>query len=93
MLIQEGAAAAFHPQLTGAASIAVRLLWLIPVVPIVAAGIVAGRKQPRRKLAAGSQAIEQLVARRVAAAEDKTRDRGHRSAAGFRGRSVARIRR
>ena len=53
MLIQEGAAAAFHPQLTGAASVAVRILWLIPVVPIVAAGIVAVLKQPRRRLAAG----------------------------------------
>jgi NADH-quinone oxidoreductase subunit L len=53
MLIQEGAAAAFHPQLTGSASAAVRILWLIPVVPIIAAGIIALLKQPRRKLAAG----------------------------------------
>src|SRR6185437_12807255 len=52
MLIQEGAAAAFHPQLTGAASVAVRILWLIPVVPIIAAGIIAVLKQPRRRLAA-----------------------------------------
>ncbi len=53
MLIQEGAAAAFHPQLTGVASAAVRILWLIPALPIVAAGIVALLKQPRRKLSAG----------------------------------------
>ena len=53
MLIQEGAAAAFHPQFGGPASFAVRALWLIPAVPIAASGIIALLKQPRRKLAAG----------------------------------------
>jgi proton-translocating NADH-quinone oxidoreductase chain L len=53
MLIQEGAAAAFHPQMTGPASFAVRSLWLIPVVPMVAAGVIALLKQPRRRLSAG----------------------------------------
>ena len=53
MLIQEGAAAAFHPQLAGPASAAVRMLWLIPVAPMLAAGVIALLKQPRRKLAAG----------------------------------------
>src|SRR6185312_16061848 len=53
MLIQEGVAAAFHPQLTGPASAVVRVLWLIPAVPIVAAGVIALLKQPRRRLSAG----------------------------------------
>lgn len=53
MLIQEGAAAAFHPQVAGPASFAVRALWLIPAVPMVAAGVIALLKQPRRKLSAG----------------------------------------
>jgi proton-translocating NADH-quinone oxidoreductase chain L len=53
MLIQEGAAAALHPQLTGSASAIVRILWLIPAVPMVAAGVIALLKQPHRKLAAG----------------------------------------
>jgi len=53
MLIQEGAAAAFHPQIAGPASFAVRNLWLVPAVPIVAAGVIALLKQPRRKLSAG----------------------------------------
>ena len=53
MLIQEGAAAAFHPQVTESASAAVQVLWLIPAVPMVAAGVIALLKAPRRKLAAG----------------------------------------
>jgi proton-translocating NADH-quinone oxidoreductase chain L len=53
MLIQEGAAAALHPQLAGSASAIVRILWLIPAVPMVAAGVIALLKQPHRKLAAG----------------------------------------
>ena len=53
MLIQEGVAAAFHPQLTGPASAIARILWLIPAVPIVTAGVIALLKQPRRRLSAG----------------------------------------
>ncbi|MGH9605752.1 MAG: NADH-quinone oxidoreductase subunit L [Terracidiphilus sp.] len=53
MLIQEGAAAAFHPLAAGAASFAVRTLWLIPAVPMVAAGAIALLKQPHRRLSAG----------------------------------------
>ena len=41
----------FTPQL--AASPIAQLLWLIPALPIVAAGISALLKQPRRKTAAG----------------------------------------
>jgi NADH-quinone oxidoreductase subunit L len=48
-LIQE-AATAFTPQT--AASTITLILWLIPAVPIVAAGIIALLKQPRRKPAA-----------------------------------------
>ncbi len=47
--MQEGMPLA--PQL--AASPIAQMLWLIPAVPIVAAGIVALVKQPRRKMAAG----------------------------------------
>ena len=48
-MIQE-ATTAFTPQT--AASTITRILWLIPAVPIVAAGIIALLKQPRRKPAA-----------------------------------------
>ena len=41
----------FTPQI--AASGIAQMLWLIPAVPIVAAGVIALLKQPRRKLAAG----------------------------------------
>jgi NADH-quinone oxidoreductase subunit L len=47
--MQEGSA--FTPQI--AASTVAQILWLIPAVPIVAAGIIAILKQPRRKLASG----------------------------------------
>ena len=53
MLIQEGAAAAFHPQVTGSVSAVAQVLWLIPAMPMVAAGVIALLKQPRRKLSAG----------------------------------------
>ena len=55
---------AFTPQLD-ASSIA-RWLWLIPALPIVAAGIISVLKQPRRRLASnlaiGSMAISLLIA-------------------------------
>jgi NADH-quinone oxidoreductase subunit L len=43
--------ASFVPQVT--ASAVTRILWLIPAVPIVASGLIALMKQPRRKLASG----------------------------------------
>src|ERR1017187_7297452 len=54
MLMQEGVTAAFNPQnLEGPVSTIVQMLWLIPAVPIVASGVIALMKQPRRKPAAG----------------------------------------
>jgi NADH-quinone oxidoreductase subunit L len=57
-------AIAFTPQID--ASSITRLLWLIPALPIVAAGVIAILKQPRRKLASslaiGSLAISLLIA-------------------------------
>jgi NADH-quinone oxidoreductase subunit L len=47
-LIQESTS--FAPQF--AASSITRFLWLIPAVPMVASGVIALLKQPRRKLAA-----------------------------------------
>ena len=62
MLIQE--ANSFTPQI--AASSITGILWLIPALPIVASGLIALLKQPRRKLAAtlsiGSLAISLLIA-------------------------------
>ncbi|MFP5237061.1 MAG: NADH-quinone oxidoreductase subunit L [Acidobacteriota bacterium] len=43
--------ASFVPQVT--ASAVTKILWLIPAVPIVASGLIALMKQPRRKLASG----------------------------------------
>jgi NADH-quinone oxidoreductase subunit L len=65
MLMQD--VGAFHPQITGSAvSTAARLLWLIPAVPMVAAGVIALLKQPRRKpaaaLAIGSLGFSLLLA-------------------------------
>jgi len=61
-MMQEGIA--FTPQL--AASGVTRILWLVPAVPMVAAGMIALMKQPRRKpaaaLAIGSLAFSLLVA-------------------------------
>jgi NADH-quinone oxidoreductase subunit L len=46
-------AQSFQPQFAqGAVSLASRFLWLIPAVPIVASGIIALLKQPKRKTAA-----------------------------------------
>ncbi len=53
MLMQEELTAAFHPANQCIVSFAVRSLWLIPAVPIVASGVIALLKQPRRKMAAG----------------------------------------
>jgi len=57
-------AIAFTPQID--ASAITRLLWLIPALPIVAAGFIAVLKQPRRKLASslaiGSLGISLLIA-------------------------------
>jgi NADH-quinone oxidoreductase subunit L len=57
-------AIAFTPQID--ASAITRLLWLIPALPIVAAGLIAVLKQPRRKLASslaiGSLGISLLIA-------------------------------
>ena len=57
-------AIAFTPQID--ASFITRLLWLIPALPIVAAGFIAVLKQPRRKfassLAIGSLGISLLIA-------------------------------
>jgi NADH-quinone oxidoreductase subunit L len=57
----------FHSQaVASSASTAVHLLWLIPAVPMVAAGIIALLKQPRRKpaaaLAIGSLGFSLLIA-------------------------------
>ena len=61
-MIQE--AISFTPQL--AASPIAGILWLIPAVPIVAAGIIALLKQPMRKasatLAIGSLGVSLLIA-------------------------------
>ena len=54
----------FVPQ-TAASGIA-RILWLIPAMPILASGVIALLKQPRRRLAAGL-AIGSLVASMVLA--------------------------
>ena len=64
MLMQEPAA--LQPEIMeSAASFAVRTLWLIPVLPIVAAGISSLLKQPQRKLAStlaiGSLGISLLL--------------------------------
>ena len=53
MLIQEEVAAVFHPGNQSIVSFAARALWLIPAVPIVASGLIALLKQPKRKMAAG----------------------------------------
>ena len=53
MLMQEEVTAAFHPANQCIVSFAARSLWLIPAVPIVASGVIALLKQPRRKMAAG----------------------------------------
>ena len=53
MLIQEEVAAVFHPGNQCIVSFAARALWLIPAVPIVASGVIALLKQPKRKTAAG----------------------------------------
>src|ERR1700721_4683356 len=54
---------AFTPQF--AASSITRVLWLIPATPMVASGVIALLKQPRRKLAAslaiGSLSISLLL--------------------------------
>jgi NADH-quinone oxidoreductase subunit L len=43
----------FHPQFVdGADATIVRILWLIPAIPMLAAGLIALLKQPQRKLAA-----------------------------------------
>src|SRR3974377_1304629 len=60
--MQEGSA--FTPQL--AAGAIAHVLWLIPAVPVVASGIIAVLKQPRRKMAAGL-AIGSLAFSRVLA--------------------------
>ena len=56
-------AVSFTPQL--AASPIARILWLIPALPIVASGIIALLRQPRRKAAAalaiGSLSISLLL--------------------------------
>jgi NADH-quinone oxidoreductase subunit L len=66
MLMQEAASAEFRPELIDAAvSFAAKTLWLIPAVPMLAAGIAALLKQPRRKLsstlAIGSLSISLLL--------------------------------
>lgn len=53
MLMQEEMAAAFHPGNVCVVSSVARVLWLIPAVPMLASGVIALLKQPRRKLAAG----------------------------------------
>ena len=53
MLMQEEVTAAFHPQNQCLVGFAARSLWLIPAVPIVASGVIALLRQPRRALAAG----------------------------------------
>jgi NADH-quinone oxidoreductase subunit L len=58
--------ASFPQTMTCCASFATRILWLVPAVPIVAAGIISVLKQPKRKtsaaLAIGSLAIALAIA-------------------------------
>ncbi len=65
MLIQEELAAAFHPSNPCIVSFATRWLWLVPAVPMLASGVIALLKQPRRKpaaaLAIGSLGFSLLV--------------------------------
>ncbi|HVU44611.1 MAG TPA: NADH-quinone oxidoreductase subunit L [Terracidiphilus sp.] len=65
MLMQD--VGTFHPQFANpAASTAAHFLWLIPALPIVASGVIALMKQPKRKpaavLAIGSLGISLLIA-------------------------------
>ena len=65
MLMQD--VGTFHPQFVDpAVSAAARLLWLIPAVPIMASGVIALMKQPRRRpaaaLAIGSLGLSLLIA-------------------------------
>ncbi|HET7104622.1 MAG TPA: NADH-quinone oxidoreductase subunit L [Terracidiphilus sp.] len=53
MLIEHEMAAAFHPANQQIVSGIARILWLIPAVPMVAAGVIALMRQPKRKAAAG----------------------------------------
>lgn len=53
MLMQEAGAAAFHPGNALVASGLTRALWLVPALPMLAAGVISVLKQPRRILAAG----------------------------------------
>ncbi len=66
MLMQEEMTAAFHPGNVCVVSSVARVLWLIPVLPMMASGVIALLKQPRRKLAAGlaigSLSVSLLVA-------------------------------
>lgn len=66
MLIQGELTAAFHPGMQACASTVTQYLWLIPAMPIVASGVIALLKQPRRKLAAalaiGSLGLSLLIA-------------------------------
>ncbi|MGA8044022.1 MAG: NADH-quinone oxidoreductase subunit L, partial [Terracidiphilus sp.] len=66
MLIQEELTAAFHPGMQACASTVTQYLWLIPAMPMVASGIIALLRQPRRKpaaaLAIGSLGLSLLVA-------------------------------
>ena len=59
--MQEGMG--FTPQLT--ASSVTQILWLIPALPMVASGVIAVLRQPRRKLASslavGSLAVSLLI--------------------------------
>src|ERR1035437_365644 len=52
MLMQEEAAVAFVPMTHCYVSFALTSLWLIPAVPIVASGVIALLKQPKRRTAA-----------------------------------------
>jgi len=53
MMIEELASLPQFPQtMTCCASLATRLLWIVPTAPILAAGVIALLKQPRRKTAA-----------------------------------------
>ncbi len=67
MMMQEEAAVAFSPltQCYGGSSFAAHMLWLIPALPIIAAGAIALLKQPRRKtsatLAIGSLSFSLLL--------------------------------
>ncbi|HUX43364.1 MAG TPA: NADH-quinone oxidoreductase subunit L [Terracidiphilus sp.] len=51
--MQEEVAAAFHPGNACIVSFAARVLWLIPALPMMAAGVIALLKQPQRRLSAG----------------------------------------